>query len=289
VIDSEETIVTLAAEQSDSLEIVFKKICLKRGVKLLGYHYQFRYFVINEKFASENEIDLTKKIIQHHQNTETILNYKEEVNLNNLSMKMQVKDLESRELLLISKYFVDFPYMMSSRKIQNCDSCVSLSQPNTIQTKKTQALFNSFVIDSNLSEDEILLNEISATNYKEYEVRKTNNQGFRQARVLGLDRYYLYNEKRKKANTFINTVLPEIYVKTATTAIPIIKISDIVRVERNKDFQRKFTIEFIKPEKTIEKFYYEAATLSEAAEIIVRLRYLMKLNAEESKMRVNLT
>ena len=103
---------------------------------------------------------------------------------------------------------------------------------------------------------------------------KTNEHGMKQARVLGLDRYFIYNEKQKNANKFINTLLPELYLKSATTVKPMVRVSDIIKLERNRKSPKEFVIIY-KTEGELVVFNYEAKTGREAAEIVARVRYLM--------------
>ena len=80
-------------------------------------------------------------------------------------MNSPVKNLKSRELMLVNKCFVDIPIKRMDY-VRTESVAHSLCLPHAIQTKKAQALLLAWNQDHNITEDEILLNDITATTYK---------------------------------------------------------------------------------------------------------------------------
>jgi len=141
----------ITVDHSQNLYAVFNKIASKRGTLLNPFHYQFRVY-------HEDKDNL--------ESPDRLLNYKDESNLNCLDMNIPVEDLPSRELLLVSKYFVDSP-TNRHRQGQVDVSSMLFSLPTTIQVKKEQALLTSHAAaDEDVKEEDVLLNEITATTYK---------------------------------------------------------------------------------------------------------------------------
>ena len=141
----------ITVDHDQSLHSVFKKIASKRGTLLNPSYYQFRDYHEN---------------MENLESPERLLNYKDESNLNCLDMSIPVRDLPSRELLFVSKYFVDSP-TNRHRQDQIDPGNMLLSLSSAIQVKKEQALMTSqVVVDEDVKDEDILLNEITATTYK---------------------------------------------------------------------------------------------------------------------------
>ena len=104
--------------------------------------------------------------------------------------------------------------------------------------------------------------------------------GIKQSRILGLSRYFLYNEKVKNSNKYINVLLPELYKTVSKTRHSIYYINEIIKTEKT-DSDRKFCIYYkLKDEKDpfVDKYIekkvnYEAKNKSDMIEIISRLNY----------------
>ncbi len=73
-------------------------------------------------------------------------------------------------------------------------------------------------------------------------------------------------------------MLPEVFAKKASTTKPMVHVGSITRVERSRDFPRKFLVCYTDGEKEF-VFDYEAKIAREAAEIVVRIKHLMVLEA----------
>ena len=140
----------LTMEREQTLRDVFVKIAAKRGIPSKPSHYQFQ--VYHEDMDTQ-------------QTTDRALNYKDEGNLSCLNMNTPVKDLKHRELILLGKYFVDSPV---SKKRPEALTTLPASLAYAIQVKKEQALlsFQQNTNDEDIKEEDILLNDISATTYK---------------------------------------------------------------------------------------------------------------------------
>jgi len=136
----------ITANPEDNLNALLAKIEKKQGIQLDASQFQFRFFHENS-----NPIETADRA----------LNYKDESNLNCLDMRIPVKDLKLRELLLVNKFFLDSP----TRKMPL--NPLPSTTPNAINTKKEQAMYNSFgKADDDTKEEDILLNDITATTYK---------------------------------------------------------------------------------------------------------------------------
>ncbi|MDR3582333.1 MAG: hypothetical protein P4L67_03610 [Candidatus Pacebacteria bacterium] len=171
-----------------TLDDAFRKVAIKQGLLIRPSEFQFRVY---------------RQDMNPNESTDRFLEYKDDSNLNCLDMEIPIRDLKSREFLLVNKYFVDSP-SQKKRLVEHSESSPQ-ARDRTIEAQKKQAMCTQpRLTNEDFNEDEILLNDISATTYKEYEVHKTNEHGMRQERILGLDRYNLYNEKRKNANKHIN-------------------------------------------------------------------------------------
>jgi len=69
-------------------------------------------------------------------------------------------------------------------------------------------------------------------------------------------------------------ILPELFLKSATTAKPMVQITNIIQVERSKDNQKKFIVWYVDGENKC-LFDYEANKSRDAAEIVARIKYLI--------------
>eukprot|EP00826_Nyctotherus_ovalis_P012573 TRINITY_DN13335_c0_g1_i5.p2 TRINITY_DN13335_c0_g1~~TRINITY_DN13335_c0_g1_i5.p2 ORF type:complete len:232 (+),score=66.15 TRINITY_DN13335_c0_g1_i5:1114-1809(+) len=205
------------------------------------------------------------------QSSAQLLHYANSANICRLDMSLPVRFLRAKELLLMEKMSLDIPARVSSASKVNG---VLISSPQAIQRRKLQALLCLQPPESDLEEDEILLNEITGTTYKEYEIVKITRHGTRQQRILGLDRNHIYNEHLKNARKFISTIPPEALAKASTVSVPIVNIRDVRKVQRVKDSNIRFTVHCV-IEGNGKIFNYEAKRPGDASEIIARLNYLI--------------
>ncbi|MDR3582332.1 MAG: hypothetical protein P4L67_03605 [Candidatus Pacebacteria bacterium] len=67
---------------------------------------------------------------------------------------------------------------------------------------------------------------------------------------------------------------PKVFKQLASTAKPIVHISQVTRVQRSGKFPNKFVICYAEEGKEI-VFDYEAKNAREAAEIVVRVKYII--------------
>lgn len=246
----------LSVDNKSTLLSVFEKFIAKYEISLNPKDYAFYY--LNEK------IDLAQSHTQ-------LMEYSNNLYIRSLNMNLPVKFLKVKELLLVEKVSLDIPARMGSASKVNG---VLVSSPQAIQRRKHQALLCLQTPETDLDEDEILLNEITGTTYKEYEIVKITRHGTRQQRILGLDRYYMYNEHLKNARKFINTIPPETLAKASTVSVPIVDVKDIRKVQRVKDSNTRFTVHCV-IEGNAKAFNYDAKRAGEASEIIARLNYLI--------------
>ncbi len=153
LLGEENTLFAVSADPQQTLREVFGKVAGKRGVALRPEDFQFR--VYHDGFNVNETAD-------------RVLNYKDESNLNCLDMRLPIKELKSSELLLASKYFVDSPGGRRRAAEQDALDLALLAQTRTIAIRKQQAMCTVPVpaADEDVKEEEILLNEVSATTYK---------------------------------------------------------------------------------------------------------------------------
>ncbi len=118
---------------------------------------------------------------------------------------MTVRCVPSRVLLLTEKRYAD-----TSRGII-CDYKVSspAAAPQTPRLSKGwQDLFIKLLPPGfgspALEPDDMLNKEVSGA-YQEFEVETTNDRGEKRVRILGADRYYIYNKSKKSTENFLGS------------------------------------------------------------------------------------
>ena len=129
--------------------------------------------------------------------------------------------------------------------------------------------------DNDSSDEKVFIfNEISAGKKQEFEVVKINKFNSKQERVLGIDMYYLYNEKPKnKQGNLFNKFFGE------KTKKPMRKIKDIKRI--GPIDKKGFFIEMKKNENEEEKkMRFEVKDVNVRNEILAKLNYLINFNQE---------
>jgi len=135
-------------DSNSTLLSVCEKIFAKYDKTLNPRDFNFYYL--------DENIDIGQQINQ-------LLHYKNNINLRSLGMQLPVKCLKSKELLLIKKFLLDIPIRVNN--LSKVDGTFVFS-PQFIQHRKEQAISGVRPPESELTEDEILLNEITATTYK---------------------------------------------------------------------------------------------------------------------------
>ena len=101
--------------------------------------------------------------VEVYQTYDDLLNYKNKANISNLDMSFPLKYLKMKELLLIQKHFLDIP--VKTNNLLQTDGLQKTSL-KIMQSKKDQTLCGVLSPKRNLTEDEVILNEITIALYK---------------------------------------------------------------------------------------------------------------------------
>ncbi len=114
---------------------------------------------------------------------------------------------------------------------------------------------------------------------------RTNNAGRRQERVLGLNRYDIYNLKRKNSNTFMNGIgslpttrfiatLPPRFKRNKSLTRVSIPMRDILDAERLQENKRRLVLWYLEGEERA-SIEYEATSEQAAVEIVTKVKYFV--------------
>ena len=246
---------------------------------------------INEKYnlsISESAYTFKMKSENSYDNDTHIDNVV--YNLSILDFKLQVRNLPTRNLELVSKVYKDsasknveyseeekISWSMRLTSFSNFgrDSELFTMQRNQnpllnqsprLETKK------SAPIDMNKDIKDFQFNDLTAKKLQEFEIIKINYRGKRQKRILGIDGYAVYNDKvpnreKSKRFAFIKKMFKSSEVKKSSRPLTSIKA-----VERAGD--RNFRIIFF-DEKKNKTINYESITSDQCSEILAKLEYLL--------------
>jgi len=176
----------------------------------------------------------------------------------------------------------------------------SVAQPEVLMRARTYAdaplqrraqPSTSFAEGSGAAEKkdtDFVFSDVTASRYKEYPVVKVNKRGVRQDRVLGIDRQRLYNIARdteENQDGFRGWGLKTMGFRSGSggTKHPSHQIRDILDASMCSDapcdfvLRIKDALEFSRQK----EYRYEAETNHDAAEIVAKLQYLMRLNKSQ--------
>mmetsp|Transcript_4893 Transcript_4893/g.4146 ORF Transcript_4893/g.4146 Transcript_4893/m.4146 type:complete len:237 (+) Transcript_4893:168-878(+) len=220
-----------------------------------------------------------------------------------LDYRSKLKNLPERELDLILKTFGDSLVgtgTYSREEIMSCSlkmgsvSNFDLDRNSTIDyadtsiSESSESFNNDLIISRSSTIDkerltkDFLFNELSAKKLQEWHIIKINNKGKKQNRILGIDAYYVYNDKvsnRKKSKKykFIKKMFKSNDAKR--TSRPLDSIQYIQRVD-----YKTLIIKF-KEEGKDKNITYECPAIDICSEILAKLKYLGKevKDVEEDK------
>eukprot|EP00002_Diphylleia_rotans_P025123 TRINITY_DN4974_c0_g1_i1.p1 TRINITY_DN4974_c0_g1~~TRINITY_DN4974_c0_g1_i1.p1 ORF type:complete len:501 (+),score=105.77 TRINITY_DN4974_c0_g1_i1:70-1572(+) len=137
------------------------------------------------------------------------------------------------------------------------------------------AMGNEFEIPGSVIEDDAQLmvpvfSEFTASQYKEYDVYKTNKHGVRQERIMGIDREKIYNMLPKNANGFLGS-------KAAKR--PSRYIEDVHSIRLEEDRPSFFTIVFKEGgnQYSMEYSFEAKGGPVIASEIVAKVEFLLRL------------
>lgn len=129
-------------------------------------------------------------------------------------------------------------------------------------------------INNNLNNDEdqgkdFVFNDFTAGAYQEFEVIKYNKYNNEQERILGIDRYHIYNDLPKvKEKSFLNFF-------ASTTKTPLRKTENILKCEYLSNYM--FFIDLDMENKT-KKLIFKVKNNNIRNEIVSKIRHIMKMN-----------
>jgi len=119
-------------------------------------------------------------------------------------------------------------------------------------------------VDIRPDADTFVFTDVLAFVYKEWNVIKTNYLGKRQNRILGIDEHKLYNYKKNKlGNKQADAVQRPYRLIHNITAVEFLASENQFKIDLEEDGKLR----------TLE---YETKTAYECAEIVYKLRYIMK-------------
>lgn len=122
---------------------------------------------------------------------------------------------------------------------------------------------------------EYVFNDFTAGAYQEFDVIKINKFNTKQERVLGIDRYHIYNDlpKSKDKSKLKNNKLDFLGgLFSSSTKNPLRKMKDIRRCEILSS--RMFFIE-MEEEKNLKRILYEVKNVNVRNEIVAKIKYIM--------------
>jgi hypothetical protein len=130
------------------------------------------------------------------------------------------------------------------------------------------------------SPDEFVFDRETACRYTEFVVIKTNAQGKKQRRVMGIDQHMISNKKcvdeEREHKKFGSKLIAKMRTGVAVAARPIASISSATMLKNHPDC---FAITYKEKNQLISR-EYRTETSHQSAEIVARIRYLMNLCAE---------
>jgi hypothetical protein len=167
--NKEDVTLCIQSEPTQSLEDLFGKIAIKRGLKRSNLYKFMKY----------------SELLNYGENISTLLKYNEETNIKVLNMKTPIGYLKFSEVILFERYFPDIPEGFSQLKCSvNIDT-----QFLHVQRQKS-------VWEEQLRSD-------TDSSY-EYHVVRTRGNEQKCNRILVIDRYAIYNQKYKNSDTLMN-------------------------------------------------------------------------------------
>lgn len=190
-----------------------------------------------------------------------IMNEDEELDIN-----MPLKNLKNNKLKFKRKVFADDP------------------NPNNLDlidddAYTVKSLGNSEPLDPTT----ILMNEVQASKYEEFEVVKINNRGKRQIRLLGIDQFKIYNRTKERDNGI--TTFFSIFSTGNGAKNPERLIETIKDLHFNKGSVTQFYIECIEENLKVKKLTYEVKDSKIASYIFAKLNYLMNDKKKTKRMK----
>lgn len=107
---------------------------------------------------------------------------------------MPLKRLKTTKLQVVRKIFADDPELNLTDLISNQTQCYSYEGESL---EDSQYLMCSYIVD---------INESQAAMYEEFELQKIKCNGTRQARILGINKYKIFNKhiEKQEGGDFLN-------------------------------------------------------------------------------------
>jgi len=129
-----------------------------------------------------------------------------------------------------------------------------------------------------VSPDQFSFNKETACKYKEYTVVKTNAQGKRQKRLIGIDQFSIQNkivEAESSGKPGLGGKLRGLVTRNVAVASrPISAVSSATVLKNNPE---SFTLTFKEKNQLISR-EFKAESRMECAEIVARIQFLMNLS-----------
>lgn len=199
------------------------------------------------------------------------LNYDEVNNADYIDMSIKVKQLKHTDVMLIEQIYCDIPEQWKNSMIVHVRHRSVSNLPNAYE-KQTPT------ISPSKKEYEFLFNEISASRYQEFNVTKTNRFGNKQKRILGVDRYNLYNLKSGVSSESQSLMTTNV-LKKAKTKRPLLPIRSIIVIQADKVNSKHFMIYYNDSyKKSVND--YEAEDESGRSEIIAKIKFILSLEGK---------
>lgn len=228
-----------------------------------------KFFIVSKKFNfysiyehSEEEID------ENEQNDDKEIN-----------PILQLKYLNCFEIDVYLKKYSDAPEF-SSLPLNSLNARlgkVSILSKSTYMrpAQNNQNQTNFQVIAESDSEvrnegKDFVFNDITASQYQEFEVVKINKYNVKQERLLGIDRYYLYNnfpnvKEKKILGLFQNS----------NTKNPLRSLKDIVKVDILSN--KMFYID-INENGEVKRMVFEVKSVNIRNEIVAKIKYIKQMD-----------
>ena len=267
-------------EMNGNIEVKNKNTTLLDLLKAINekYNLSISESAYTFKIKSENSYD-------NNTNIDDVI-----YNLSILDYRLQVRNLPTRNLELISKVYKDsatknneyseeekisWSMKLSSFSTFSRDSELFTMQksPNPLLAQSPPLVTKkSAPIDMNKDVKDFQFNDLTAKKLQEFEIIKINYRGKRQKRILGVDGFAIYNDKvpnreKSKRFAFIKKMFKSSEVKKSSRPLNTIK-----EVERTSD--KIFKIIFL-DEKKNKTITYECTTSDQCSEILAKIEYLL--------------